>query len=63
VEIEALCDKVVEEGLATKVMDLYIFDPMWVESNTMDGILTSDRRKLMSDIEKLIGQHINQSDL
>lgn len=62
-EIEALCDKVVEEGLATKVTDLYIFDPMWVESNTMGGILTSDRRKLMSDIEKLIGQHINQSDL
>jgi len=65
-QIKELCDEVVSQGMAIKLylnqMDLYIFDPMWVQSNTMPGIGAKDRRKVMFAMDELISQQRKKKD-
>jgi len=65
-QIKGLCEDVVEQGMAVKIyldqMDLYIFDPMWVQSNTMLDIGPKDRKKVIAHMSELISQQRKKMD-
>ncbi len=65
-QIKELCEDVVKQGMAVKLylnqMDLYIFDPMWVQSNTMLDIGAKDRKKVIAHMSELIYQQRKKMD-
>jgi len=65
-QINQLCEDVVKQGMAVKLylnqMALYIFDPMWVQSNTMLDIGAKDRKKVMAHMSELISQQRKKMD-
>ena len=83
-QIKALCEDVVKQGMAIKLnvgqnvragnlyldhTDLYIFDPMWVQSNKMLNITDhlehpslEDREKVIAHMSELISQQHKKMD-
>ena len=83
-QIKALCEDVVKQGMAIKLnvgqnaragnlfldhTDLYIFDPMWVQSNKMLNITDhldypsiEDREKVIAHMSELIAQQHKKMD-